>query len=436
MYRPHPSEPRRTQPRCRSNLHLVSVVVAVSACIAGCDSPPKVDFVTSVPWGLVGQTLVLDSHAHTTFSDGGASVTELVNLAVTNGCDVLAVTDHSDPSARTASPEYFAAVAEERTRVKDLLLFAGMEWNIPPYAQREQVVVLVDPAVEQKVLPEFKAKFEDKSVKAEEALTWMAQQAGSRDAVALLYAHPSRGGADPAEKLSDFPRWQAAQGLFAGFEGGPGHQKLASPGDYQSQLKTIARWDPVVAEIGGTWDRLLDAGHSTWAALAVSEYIHPDKDFPPCSFARTHLRVPQPDYRGVLLALRAGSFWADHGHILEDLAFVAVHESLPMPATPGETIALAPSERPAFRVKIVRGPGSANLPVTIELIGNLRSGKPEILAAHELVAAEDVFDWTPESMVPGADKKSGYVRARVTAKVPAEGALAAYSNPIRIQFSP
>ena len=198
------------------------------------------------------------------------------------------------------------------------------------------------------MLPEFKTKFEDKSVKAEDALTWLAQQAGSRDAVALLYAHPSRGGADPAEKLSDFPRWQAAQGLFAGFEGGPGHQKLPSPGDYQSQLKTIARWDPVVAEIGGTWDRLLDAGHSTWAALAVSDYHHPDKDFPPCSFARTHLRVPQPDYRGVLLALRAGSFWADHGHILEDLAFVAVHESLPMPATPGETIALAPSRTPRF----------------------------------------------------------------------------------------
>ena len=39
-------------------------------------------------------------------------------------------------------------------------------------------------------------------------------------------------------------------------------------------------------------------------------------------------------------------------------------------------------------------------------------------------------------MVPGADKKSAYVRARVTANVPVEGALAAYSNPIRIEFRP
>lgn len=434
LYRSQLTLPESTRSMCRSRLQATVTAVVVFAFIGGCDSPPKADFVTSVPWGLVGRTLVLDSHAHSTFSDGALSVADLVNLAVTNGCDALALTDHSDPSAKTASPEYFAAVAEERVRVKDLLLFAGMEWNIPPYAQREHVAMLVDPALEQKLLPEFKSRFEDKSVKAEDALNWLAQGAGSRDAVALLYAHPSRGAADPAEKLGDFTRWQAAQGLFIGFEGGPGHQRLASPGDYQESHKTILRWDPVAAEIGGTWDRLLDAGHSTWAALAVSDYHNDQKDFAPCAFARTHLRVPQPDYRGVLVALRAGSFWADHGHILEDLAFIAVHPALPMPATPGETILLASSERPVFRVKVRRGVGSANLPVTVELIGNLRDGKPEKLATRELTADEDVFDWTPEAMVPGADAKSAYVRARVIANVSPDGPLAAYSNPIRIQF--
>jgi hypothetical protein len=72
------------------------------------------------------------------------------------------------------------------------------------------------------------------------------------------------------------------------------------------------------------------------------------------------------------------------------------------------------------------------LPVTIELIGNGVSGRPERIASRELSAAEDTFDWQPATLVAGNDRKSAYFRARVIVKKSPDNVLMAYSNPIRV----
>jgi hypothetical protein len=282
------------------------------------------------------------------------------------------------------------------------------------------------------VLPEFKARFEGESASAGDGLRWLAQQVPDRDRVALIYNHPSRLDLDPEENDRDYMAWHEVGGLFIGFEGGPGHQKAASPGDYRGRFRTEARWDPVVAQVGGTWDRLLDAGYSVWGALAVSDYHNPDLDYPPCAFARTHVRAPQRDHRGVLFALRAGSFWADYGGMLNDFDFVLLHRDLLVPATAGEVIRATSSAKVTLRVKIRRGPAAQGLPITIELIGNGIAGKPERVASRELSAAEDTFDWEPLTLVAGNDHKSAYFRARAIVRKSPEDVLVAYSNPIRI----
>ena len=416
----------------RKGVATLLVFVGALCLIGGCARSPEAEFVISVPWGLLRPTVVMDSHTHTRFSDGALAPQALAAMAVSNGCTALAITDHGDLETTAATPDYFAQIEAARREFPELILFAGLEWNIPPYRGREHVNMLLEPGLERTVLPEFKARFEGERASASEGLRWLAQQVPDRDRMALIYNHPSRLDLDPEENDRDYAAWQEVGGLFIGFEGGPGHQKAASPGDYRGRLRTEARWDPVVAQVGGTWDRLLDAGYSVWGALAVSDYHTTDLDYPPCAFARTHLRVPQRDHRGVLSALRAGSFWADHGGILNDFDFVLLHRDLLIPATAGEVIRATSSAKVAFRVRIRRGSAAQGLPVTIELIGNGVAGKPERVASRELSAAEDTFDWEPATLVAGKDKKSAYFRARAIVQKSPDGVLMAYSNPIRI----
>ena len=122
--------------------------------LSACSPKPEAEFVTSVPWGLTGGTVVLDGHSHTRFSDGALSPQELATEALLNGCGALAITDHGDLWAHAATPEYFAAIDEARKQHPGLILLAGMEWNIPPYGGREHVTILLDPVASREVVYE------------------------------------------------------------------------------------------------------------------------------------------------------------------------------------------------------------------------------------------------------------------------------------------
>ena len=73
-----------------------------------------------------------------------------------------------------------------------------------------------------------------------------------------------------------------------------------------------------------------------------------------------------------------------------------------------------------------------NSPLVIELIGNGRSGKPELLHSKQLPADENRVDWVLDDAVAGADGRSVYLRLRVRKPVEGGPDLMAYTNAIRV----
>ena len=410
-----------------------SALLAISLLLlAGCAQQPDAEVLTEIPWALISRPLVMDTHTHTRFSDGKYPVDKLVQFAINEGCDALAITDHSDLGEDAATPEYFTAIRAARAAHPDLILFGGIEWNIPPYYGREHVTVLLDPTLEETILGPFKQKFEQDDANAGDALDWLADEAGSANNAVLIYNHPSRKDDDPKENLRDMLGWLNTNNLFIGFEGAPGHQNSKWTGSYRNEILPQDRWDPVAATIGGSWDQLLDMGHNVHAAIASSDYHNEDLDYSPCEFARVHIYPEDRSARGILAGLRAGSFWSDHGQILDDLLFTLSVPGLPLPVTPGEVVRLRGDQPLQFTVLLRRGAGSLNSGLVVELIGNGRSGKPELLHSKSLLPDENRVDWALTDPVTGSDGSSVYFRMRIRKAVDDGADLMAYTNAIRV----
>jgi hypothetical protein len=106
---------------------------------------------------------------------------------------------------------------------------------------------------------------------------------------------------------------------------------------------------------------------------------------------------------------------------------------LQIPVTPGESVKLGSrSSGVVFRLQLRRGAATRGQPLLAEFIGNIRTGAPERLAVAEIKPDQDTFDWAPDTVAPGSDGKTAYVRARVSAKDSAGAPLIAYANPIRV----
>jgi predicted metal-dependent phosphoesterase TrpH len=81
------------------------------------------------------QPLLCELHAHTSWSDGSLTLTELVDLYGMHGFDVLCVTDHVVPGnpaylTEARSARYLAAIDREGRRAReqyDLLVIPGVE---------------------------------------------------------------------------------------------------------------------------------------------------------------------------------------------------------------------------------------------------------------------------------------------------------------------
>lgn len=317
---------------------------------AACAQRSTTGFVSSHPWAASGQWLRADTHMHSRFSDGGQEIGPLVAKAKSFGCQVVAVTDHADSNLTGASPEYSAAVRAARAENPDLLILAGLEWNVPPFGGKEHLSVLVPQGPgEGPMLAEFKQRFDDygrsdgSKPRAEEALSWLAET--TRDLPVkpvVIYNHPSRKDTSSRLNVDDIVGWRNVNDVVIGFEGGPGHQGKLPIGDYTPAEPAIDRWDPVVARAGDAWDTLLQRGVDVHGAIASSDF-HNDNpgdlnDFWPCQFAETWYYVPEKTTAGVLRAMRAGAFFGVHGRIATNLDLTIVADGLPRAAMVGETI--------------------------------------------------------------------------------------------------
>lgn len=238
-----------------------------------------------------------DHHVHSQYSnDAMYPVTTQVQRAARYGLSWLTITDHGNvPFATYSIPSLMTdIVAARRAHGDEVLVFTGLEWNIP--AGEHTTLMLAPGRNEGVLLQEFVTRFDARvngtrdGTPANEAIALSALEF-LRDAVAtgrisdalVLPNHPSRLGINSPRETRD---WRdKAPGIVIGMEGAPGHQaaglpapgmargrglydsgpgKYSYPGYPAESYRTWGGFDWTTATVGGFWDSLLAEGKPWW----------------------------------------------------------------------------------------------------------------------------------------------------------------------------
>ena len=358
---------------------------AAAATVLPSTAPAQADAMTRRRESRAGyQWLAGDHHTHTQYSsDGQYRVVDHVQHAATHGLDWMVVTDHGSAAhAKIGVEKVNPDIRAARTSFEDeILVFQGLEWNIPA---AEHGTVFVHPGRnEVAVLKEFENLFDGSvnstsdSTPANEkqalaGLDFLATSISSRrvDDALFLANHPARRGVDSPHEIRN---WRDRQPRVAiGMEGAPGHQAggipkpfgagagrglydnspsaNSFPGYPPESYVTWGGFDWMTATVGGLWDSLLAEGkpwwitansdsHSVWLDqvtrgegsdfAAEGRYRDPvhahtgpnltASDFWPGYYSRTHVGAARYSYAAVMDGLRAGRVWVDHGRLLDAL---------------------------------------------------------------------------------------------------------------------
>ncbi|MDX8051753.1 PHP domain-containing protein [Lentzea sp. BCCO 10_0798] len=237
-----------------------------------------------------------DHHIHSQYSnDAMYPVAAQVQRAAKHGLSWLTITDHGNvPFATHSVPSLVADIAAARRQYEDMLVFTGLEWNIP--AGEHTTLMLAPGRHEADLLQEFVTRFDARvngtrdGTPANEAIAVEALKF-LRDAVAtgraadalVLPNHPSRLGINSPQETRN---WRdTAPGIVIGMEGAPGHQaaglpapgmargrglydsapsRFSFPGYPAESYRTWGGFDWTAATVGGFWDSLLAEGRPWW----------------------------------------------------------------------------------------------------------------------------------------------------------------------------
>lgn len=277
------------------------------------------------------QWFQVDTHIHTRYSDGEYTVAQIARKASEYGCDAIAITDHGDQNLNNVLSDTFWRDLDNATKDNpDLTIMAGLEWNIPPFAGREHVTVLL-PQNDQtpRLLSAFRDQFDHYGnstpvdIDESAAMNWLSQQYGQQtESPVIMYNHPSRKDASEGENQHDMEKWLQHGPYVIGFSGSPGHQKKRGDdnGSYSFKFKTRHGWDPAIATPGKDWDRLLLSGRQVFGARAPSDFHNDKMDYWPCEFSTTHVQATSSAPRHILAGFKRGHFWAQHGKFVETLS--------------------------------------------------------------------------------------------------------------------
>ncbi|WP_224353548.1 PHP domain-containing protein [Streptomyces olivaceus] len=331
--------------------------------------------------GSAVRWLAGDHHVHTQYSaDGVYRVIDQARHARAYGLDWLVITDHGGPQhSRIGVDAVHPEIVAARAELPDLLIFQGLEWNIP---NAEHGTVFVSPGPnEVTVLKEFERVYdgsrmpathtaEENEERAVAGIAYLGGQVRRRhvEAALMLANHPSHRGLDSPHELR---AWRDADPSVAiGMEGAPGHQAGGIPkphgfggarGYYYLNptaasfrgfpLDAYRSWggfDWMTSTVGGLWDSMLAEGRPWWiTANSDAHTVHLDHarqgpgsdfaangrnddpvyspqpvvdgDFWPGFYSRTHVGATEFGYRAVMDGLRSGRVWVDHGGLVDSV---------------------------------------------------------------------------------------------------------------------
>jgi hypothetical protein len=248
-----------------------------------------------------------DHHIHTMFSgDGQYEVQTQAAKAREFGLDWIVITDHGGTAHQKFSVDLITPEIEKtRQQQRNLLVYQGLEWNIPgaehatvflpPGRQTVEILKAFEGAYDGGVLADrgviARSTSADGEPHALDALRYLDQQVLSgRTEIALMFAnHPARRGVDSPHEIRG---WRdAAPRVAVGMEGAPGHQAAgipktaggpgggrgfyeAAPGQdsfpgfnptaSENPYRTYGGFDWMTAKVGGLWDSMLAEGLPWW----------------------------------------------------------------------------------------------------------------------------------------------------------------------------
>lgn len=383
---------------------IIPASLSLCLCLLGCGKPqvtetspqeiaetPQAELKDAVAWIGEGEWLKVDTHVHTRFSDGENEIAQVLAKARTFGCDAVAITDHIDRLDAEDYPAYLDAIELARRQFPEMLVIVGLEWNIPPGGGDEHATVLFpDSLATVEILTQFGERFDDYHREehhvdvALEALRWLediSEATGVSPVVSLN--HPSRNRDTCQEVAAYYAELAAASHMIVGFSGAPGHQAGQIIGAYEDHVQTEDRWDPVVLP-NSVWDTLLRSRRKTWGALAPSDFHRAGGDewgdYWPGEFSEIWVYGAERSIDGLLMGLRNGTFFANHGGIVREVELTVNTPGLDRPAHAGETL-FVPSGQ-AIEIQL-----TAKIP-GVDLRGDAnRVDEVEIL----LVQTEDVL---------------------------------------------
>ncbi|MEV4314694.1 histidinol-phosphatase [Actinocrispum sp. NPDC049592] len=324
-----------------------------------------------------------DHHTHTQYSyDAMYTVDNVVSGALRNDVSWLVITDHGYPAHEKSSVEPTNAdVRAARRRHPGVLLWQGIEWNVP--GAEHATVFFAPGADEAALLREFERSHDSRlqndgssspenEARAVAAVNWL--KANTRDPIVVVN-HPSRNGRVAPHEL----RALRDTGIVIGMEGAPGAQADGFPkpngnggarGGYANNpgadswqgypveaYRTYGGFDWMTAALGGVWDSLLAEGKGFWITsnsdshynrgdhlvrpavpdglydqtgkypdplhVDTHQILAPYADFYPGEFSRTVAGTSHRSFAGVTDALRSGRLWITHGGLVRNLEFSA-----------------------------------------------------------------------------------------------------------------
>jgi hypothetical protein len=241
-----------------------------------------------------GLWLAGDHHIHTKYSsDGNYEILAQVKAAAQNGLGFCVITDHGGPAhEKVVTSRAYAELVEARRACPEIIVFAGLEWNIP--AAEHGSIIIPPTEDEARLIALFESRFDSKSRKT--------PPLGEADAIAgvsflqslphkpLLFAnHPARRGLDSPHELR---AWRdAGPDVMRGFEGAPGHAAAPLVGERRGHYsdkpsagsfadypldsyRTHGGYDYYTAQVGGLWDALLSEGRPFYITCNSDSHLY------------------------------------------------------------------------------------------------------------------------------------------------------------------